>query len=75
MDKQREIEQFRQNVLPQYLKLAEELQKINEPPRCIQCGRVKPKEEFYLYNINGVSLCRDCAVRNYNQLKKDSRIS
>ena len=41
MDKKREIEQCRQNVLPEYLKLVEELQKINEPSRCFQCGSIK----------------------------------
>lgn len=76
MDKQREIELFRENKLNEYIELAQnnpiERLKI-DMPRCWQCKQFKQPHEFYVLNKNGICLCKACAEKNYQAHKRKDK--
>lgn len=64
MNKEKEIELFRQNNLPEYLKLAKE--KEDNHITCYQCGVKQAFENFYyISKIKNTGLCKVCANKNY----------
>lgn len=66
MNKDREIELFRKNKLPGYIKLAKE--KENNNMTCYQCGVSQAPENFYyISKINNRGLCKVCANKNYKE--------
>lgn len=66
MNKEKEIELFRRNNLPEYIKLAKEKEDNNIT--CYQCGvNQAPENFYYISKINNRGLCKVCANKNYKE--------
>ncbi len=77
MNKDREIELFRKNKLPEYIRFLENYKKEkiknSNLIQCYQCKQYKDISKFYLYNPKGVSLCQKCADVNYQTAIKHNK--
>jgi len=78
MDKQRELEQFRQKVLPEYQEILKQ-EKVNNPyfgehgyriKRCRICGKLKRLSAFYknpLKKLGRFDECKKCIKERRQQ--------